>query len=181
MPVRPRPSPKPALDALSDAEHAAVLAAVLALHPELRPEAEDAARRLLGDASIENVAESVARALEELPLDAIATRSGRIRGRGYVHATEAAWEIVNDAVEPFLTDMRRRALLGLDAAGAVAAGIVAGLYRCREPKDGTVVAYAGPDSLSELADEVMGEAIKLGTVLPPDVADHCWPDWSSPA
>lgn len=166
---------------LSGAEHASVLDELLTLHPDLRPVAEDAARRLLGDSSIEAVADSVARALEELPLDALATRSGRIRGRGYVHETEAAWEILNDAVEPFLGDLRRRASLGLEAAGAIAAGIVAGLYRCRAPKDGTVVAYAGPDSLSEFADEVMDEANKLGIVLPPDVADRCWPDWSSPA
>lgn len=78
---------------------------------QLRPEAEDAARRLLGEASIESVAEGIAWALGELPLDALALCSGRIRGRGHVHETEAAWEIVNDAVEPFLTDMRRRALL----------------------------------------------------------------------
>jgi hypothetical protein len=49
---------------------------------------------------------------------------------------------------------------------------VAGLYRCREPEDGTVVAYAGPDSLSELADEVINEANRLGLVLSPDVADQ---------
>ncbi len=181
MPARRRPSPTPALDALLGGEHASVLAELLTLHPELRPEAEDAARRLLGDASIEAVAESVASALEELPLDALAMRSGRIRGRGYVHETEAAWEIVNDAVEPFVADLRRRASLGLEAAVTIAAGIVAGLYRCREPADGTVVAYAGPDSLSELADEVMNEASKLGVVLSPDVADQFWPDWSLPA
>lgn len=181
MPARRRPSPTPALDALSGGEYASVLAELLTLHPELRPEAEGAARRLLGDASIDAVAESVVRALEELPLDALAMRSGRIRGRGYVHETEAAWEIVNDAVEPFVADLRRRASLGLEAAVTVAAGIVAGLYRCREPADGTVVAYAGPDSLSELADEVMNEASKLGVVLSPDVADRLWPDWSLPA
>ncbi len=77
--------------------------------------------------------------------------------------------------------MRRRAILGLDAAADVAAGIVAGLYRCREPENGTVVAYAGPDSVSELADEVMNEANKLGVVLPPEIADQFWPDWSRPA
>jgi hypothetical protein len=54
----------------------------------------------------------------------------------------------------------------------VTAGIVAGLYRCREPEDGTVVAYAGPDSLSELAAEVINEANRLGLVLSPDVADQ---------
>jgi len=181
MPARRRPSPTPALDALSGAEYARVLADLLTSHPELRPEAEGAARHLLSDASIAAVAESVAWALEELPLDALATRSGRIRGRGYVHETEAAWEIVNDAVEPFVADLRRRASLGLEAAITVSAGIVTGLYRCREPEDGTVVAYAGPDSLSQLADEVINDANRLGVVLSPDLADQFWPDWSLPA
>ena len=181
MPARRRPPPTPALDALSGAEHARILAELLKSHPELRSEAEEAARRLLDDASFDAIAESVAWALEELPLDALAMRSGRIRGRGYVHETDAAWEILEEAVEPFLADLRRRASLGLEAAADVAAGIVAGLYRCREPEDGTIVAYAGPDSLSELADEVINEATRLGIVLSPDVADQLWPDWSSSA
>ncbi len=181
MSTRRRPPPTPALDALSGAEHARILVELLTSHPELRSEAEDAARRLLDDASLDAIAESVASALEELPLDALAMRSGRIRGRGYVHETEAAWEILEEAVEPFLADLRRRAGLGLDATVAVAAGVVAGLYRCREPENGTVLAYAGPDSVSELADEVMNEANKLGVVLPPEVAEQFWPDWSLPA
>jgi hypothetical protein len=74
--------------------------------------------------------------------------------------------------------LRRRAILGLGAAVDVAAGVVAGLYRCREPEDGTIVAYAGPDSLSELADQVLNEANRLGLVLSPDVAEQLWPDWS---
>lgn len=178
MPPRRRPPPTSALDALSGAEHARILVELLTSHPELRSEAEDAARRLLDDASVDAIAGSVACALEELPLDALAMRSGRIRGRGYVHETEAAWEILEEAVEPFLADLRRRAMLGLDAAADVAAGIVAGLYRCREPEDGTIVAYAGPDSLSELADQVINEANRLGLLLSPDVAERLWPDWS---
>jgi len=178
MPTRRRPPPTPALDALSGAEHTRILAELLTSHPELRSEAEDAARRLLEDAPVDAIAESVASALEELPLDALAMRSGRIRGRGYVHETDAAWEILEEAVEPFLGDLRRRARLGLGAAADVAAGIVAGLYRCREPEDGSIVAYAGPDSLSELADEVINEANRLGLVLSPDVAEQLWPDWS---
>lgn len=181
MPTRRRPPPTPALDAMSGAENAGVLAELLTSHPELRSEAEEAARRLLDDASVDAIAESVAWALEELPLDALAMRSGRIRGRGYVHETEAAWEILEEAVEPFLADLRRRASLSPDAAANVAAGIVAGLYRCREPEDGTIVAYAGPDSLSELAEQVIDEANKLCLVLSQEVADQLWPDWSPPA
>ncbi len=181
MPTRRRPPPTPALDALSGTEHSRILAQLLTSHPELRSEAEDTARRLLDDASVDAIAERVASALEELPLHALAMRSGRIRGLGYVHETDAAWEILEEAVEPFLVDLRRRASLGLGAAVAVAAGIVAGLYRCREPEDGTVVAYAGPDSLSELADQVVDEANQLGVELSPDVADQFWPDWSRSA
>lgn len=181
MATRRRPPPTPALDALSGAEHARILAELLTSHPELRSEAEDAARRLLDEASVDAIAESVAWALEELPLDALAMRSGRIRGRGYVHETDAAWELLEEAVEPFLADLRRRAILGLDAAVDVAAGIVAGLYRCREPEDGTIVAYAGPDLLSELADQVMNDANRLGVVLSPDVAELLRPDWSPSA
>lgn len=118
MPTRRHPPPTPVLDALSGAEHARILAELLTSHPELRSEAEDAARRLLDDASVDAIAESLAWAIEDLPLDALAMRSGRIRGRGHVHETEAAWEILEEAVEPFLADLRRRSGLGLDAAVA---------------------------------------------------------------
>ncbi len=182
MPTRPRrrEPPIPVLDALTGTEPATVLAELLASHPDLRPEAEQVARQLLGDAAVEAVADDVAWALEAIPLEDLAGRAGRVRGRGYVHENEAAWELIGEVIEPFLTDLSRRAGLALmDAAAAIAIGIVAGLYQTREPEDGTVVAYAGPDALTELADEVINEATKLGVALPPDAADHYWPEWSS--
>jgi len=112
----------------------------------------------------------------------LAGRSGRIPGRGYVHETEAAWELVHDVIQPFLTDVRRRAGLCLaDAASAVATGIVGGLYLARDPEDGTVVAYAGPDALTDLADEVLSAVAKLGLSLPEDAAERLWPEWASRA
>jgi hypothetical protein len=179
MPTRRLKSATPALDALSGGEHADVLAELLASHPDLRPEAEHAAQRLLGTETVEAVAEDVVCALEAIPLEDLAARSGRIRGRGYVHENEAAWEILSEVIEPFLIDLRRRAGLGMsDAASAIATGIVAGLYQARAPEDGTVVAYAGPDALSELADEIISETTRLGVVLPPEAADQHWPEWS---
>ncbi len=180
MPARRPKTATPALDALADSEHARVLAELLANHPDLRSEAERTAQQLLGTETVEAVAEDVAWALEAIPLEDLAARSGRIRGRGYVDENEAAWEILSEAVEPFLIDLRRRAGLGMtDAAAAIAAGIVAGLYQAREPEDGTVVAYAGPDAVSELADEIISETTRLGVALPPEAADHYWPEWSS--
>jgi hypothetical protein len=45
-------------------------------------------------------------------LDALGARVGRVRGRGYVHETDAAWELVEEAIEPFRSDIERRAALG---------------------------------------------------------------------
>lgn len=169
----------PAVDALTGAEHARVLQELLGAHPELRTEAEQAARRLLEAITAEGTAQDVAGALSTIPLDDLGARCGRVRGRGYVHETDAAWELLGETVEPFMIDLRRHAGLGLmDAAAAVATGIVAGCYQARDAEDGTVVAYAGPDALSELADEALQEATRLGVALPADAADEHWPEWS---
>jgi hypothetical protein len=176
--ARRRTSSTPALDTLSGAERTHVLAGLLDAHPDLRPEAEQAAQALLGSVVIVDVADAVSSSLEAIPLDDLGARSGRIRGRGYVDETEAAWELVTEAVEPFRADLRRRAGLDLtDAAAALAVGIVAGLYRLRKPQDGTVLAYAGPDAPSEFASEVIHEAGQVGVVLPTDTNSRYWPHW----
>jgi hypothetical protein len=180
MPPDRREVGTPALDALSGAEHAEVLAKLLISHPDLRPEAELAARRLLDTATVECIADEVVWALRDIPLDDLAGRVGAIRGRGYVHENEAAWELLGEAIEPFLTDLRRRAgLRHVGAAAAVAIGIVAGLYQARDSEDGTVVAYAGEDALTELAHEVFNETTRLGVAIPVEAAGTHWPQWTA--
>lgn len=180
MATRRRPTPTPALNSLHADEHAVVLRELLEAHPELRPEADRAARRLLGASTVEAVADDVSWALTDLQVEDLAARSGRVRGRGYVHENEAAWELLEEAVEPFLADLRRRASLDLTAAAtAVATGIIARLYLARDPEDGSVIAYAGPDALGQLADHVLNEATKLGLQIPADAAANHWPDWES--
>lgn len=160
-------------------EHRAVLSKLLEAHPELRPEAEHAARHLLESATSEAVADEVRGAVEAIPLEDLAARSGRVPGRGYVHENEAAWELISQAVEPFLIDLRRRARLGLtEAAIALTTGVVAGLYDGQAPADGTVLSYAGPDAPVELATEALAEAANLGVHLPADAGDR-WPGWDT--
>jgi hypothetical protein len=179
MATRRRREPTPTLSTLIGDEHRAVLSTLLEAHPELRPEAEHAARNLLESATSEAIADDIRWAVGAIPLEDLAARSGRVRGRGYVHENEAAWELVSQAIEPFLIDLRRRASLGFtDAAIAIATGIVVGLYDARDPADGTVLNYAGPDALVELATEVLVEAANLGVHLPADAGDR-WPDWST--
>ena len=132
-----------------------------------------------GEVTVESVAEDVAWAIDAISIEDLAGRTGRIRVRGYVHENESAWELLSEAVEPFMMDLRRRAGLGLtDAAAAIAAGIASGLYQSRQPDDGTVAAYAGPDAVEELADEALREAARLGVTPPPQTPDDHWPEWS---
>lgn len=156
-----------------------MLDALVGQHPELAVEAERLAAELLSSVSIGDIAVQVEVALFEIPLDALGSRAGRIRSRGYVHEVDAAWELVEEVIEPFRSDVERRATLGsADAAAMLAVGIVAGLYRMREPEMGTVLAYAGEDVPYELARDVLDLATKLGVEIPPESADGHWPDWT---
>lgn len=166
------------VDALTSAERSAVLAVVLKAHPELVGEAKREAHRLLSVIAVDEVAADVSSALRMIPLEELGARAGRVRGRGYVHETEAACEIVEEVVEPFLADMRRRASLGLTGpAAVVATGIVAGLYLVDPPEEGSVAGYAGPDLPGELADAVLDEAGRLGLTIDPEAPGRYWPGW----
>ena len=166
------------LGSLAPVERGAVLDALLIAHPELNDEAERIARDLLTAVSVEQVASEVEAALRWISLDALAARAGRVRGRGYVHETEAAWELVDEAIEPFRSDLDRRASLGLvDAAAILAVGVVAGVYRSRDPEEGSVLAYAGEDTPVDLASEILDRAERLGVTVPEDAPGSHWARW----
>lgn len=180
-----RSTPKPSkqgtspLGPLAPAERAEVLDRLLIAHPELNDEAERIAIDLLSAVSVDQVASEVESALVWIPLDALAARAGRVRGRGYVHETEAAWELVDDALEPFRSDLDRRAALGLlDSTANLTVGIIAGLYRARDPKEGTVLAYAGEDTLDDISADIVDLAAQLGVTIPNDAPETHWPGWS---
>lgn len=168
-----------AFDALDPSERGAVLADLLAERPELRDDVERLAAARLRTTSADAVAGDVGWELESIELEDLAGRAGRQPGRGYVHETEAAYELVEEALQPFVDDMLRRARLDMtEAAAAVALGIIAGLYACRDAPDGTVVAYAGPDTPWELADWVASEARKAGVPLASETVEDACPHWA---
>ncbi|MEW6475242.1 MAG: hypothetical protein AB1679_23545 [Actinomycetota bacterium] len=156
-----------------------MLALLLAERPELRGDAERLAARYLEEVSPEAVAEEVVWALENLSINDLAGRAGRQPGRGYVHENEAASELLDEALRPFVDDIGRRVQLGMaPAAASVALGILAGLFQCRDPEDGTVLAYAGgSDAVRETADWVVAEARKHGLEFSPADLDAVCPDW----
>ena len=167
------------IGSLTLAERSEVLGLLLSAHPELQGEAERVAGALLLSVSVEQIATEVESALVGIPLDAFAARAGRVRGRGYVHETDAAWELVEEAMGPFRSDLERRAALGVtEAAARVAVGIITGLHRVREPEMGTVLANAGDEAPPELAASILDLAATLGVVIPDDAPGKHWSSWT---
>lgn len=118
---------------LTDAERTVVLRHLLEAHPELREEAEQLAAAAADDVDREDVAAMVVEVYLDQSFMEIGDRCGRQPGRGYVHEADAQWELLEEALEPFLGEVDR--LVGIDhpaAARTQAIGVLDGLARLRE-------------------------------------------------
>lgn len=101
-----------------------MLRALIARHPELAAEAEELSRAVVTRVDAEAGAAEVEDAVLAFELDELNASAGRQRW-GYVEPTEAASEVLEEALEPFLDEMRRRVELGFEAAAvATCQGIV---------------------------------------------------------
>ncbi|MGH3665781.1 MAG: hypothetical protein ACRDU8_06795, partial [Egibacteraceae bacterium] len=155
----------PTLDTLSAGERAEVLRRLLDGHPRLAAEAEEVAAALLGDEDRGAVAEDVASTLRSVPCEDVWARAGRDPSYGYVQENEAAWMVLEDELEPFVEDLRRRARLGMERdAVELGMGIVQGLYACRDDADnGIALAWApAPDFTGDQAASVLEELRAAG-------------------
>lgn len=93
-------------------------------------------------------------ALRSLDLDDLESRAGRHRG-GYTSPTEAAWELLQEAVEPFLSDMKRQMELGLEReALEICKGVALGLYRIRGSRGDEFFGWAEDFPAEAAADAV---------------------------
>ncbi len=163
-----------------------VLRRILAAHPDLRAEAEKHARSLLGEASFEVIAGEVEDVVRAFDLDDLNGRAGRHEW-GYVEPTEAAWEILEEAVEPFVSDMKRQIELGLESeALEFCKGVVLGLYRAEHGKEGELAQWA-PDFPAEAAGNTIqiwltGDLLKKaarrpGLAIPQEFVERFVPEW----
>lgn len=143
------------LDKLDNAEAASVLRALLDRHSELRPEAEAIARDILAEISLFSVADDVESAVLQYDYDDLNGRAGS-HSWGYVEPSEAAWELLEEAVEPFVGEMKRYLDMGLeDQAQQFCQGILLGLYSVRNGGNNDVLGWS-PDFPAEAA----GNALK---------------------
>ena len=116
---------------MAPSELATVLRALLAKHAELRTEAEQIAVDMISSPSVDDVAEDVRSAVTSLGIDSFHGRAGK-QPWGYVEPSQAAWDLLGEAVEDILADMKRRMALGLhEAAEAICCGIVLGLHKAK--------------------------------------------------
>lgn len=130
----PQSKPTSVLEHLEGSETHALLRRLLAAHPHLRTEAEELARALLREVRFESIAEDVEQAPRTLNLDDLGSRAGRHRD-GYTSPTEAAWQLLEKAVDPFLLNLKRYLELRLDReALEICKGVVLGLYRIRRAR-----------------------------------------------
>ena len=160
-PRKPKPAPHPKqpdklLNQLQPADTVLVLQRLLAAHPELIAEAGKIAHSTLCEVSFESVATDVEDSIRQLNLDDLNGRAGR-HSWGYTEPSEAAWELLQEAVDPFVEDLKRYLGLGLEeAAFEMCKGIVLGLYNCRDSGEGELLGWA-EDFPAEAAGNAMAE------------------------
>jgi hypothetical protein len=167
-----------ALAALSAAEKGALLDELLTARPDLRRQARALAARRLSAADRAAVADGVESALLGLNIDELNSRAGYRPGVGYVQPGVAADEILDEALQPFLDDLERRAELGMaPAATDVALGILLGLYACRHFGAESLLEYS-PDYAVQRAAAVVDRCEEFGVELPAAELDDLVPTWA---
>ena len=138
------------LDHLEAHEGREILRRLTGADAALRAKAEELARSLFDEVSFANVAEEVVEEVGALDLDDLGARAGR-HSWGYVEPGEAAWELVEEAVKPYMDDVKRRLELGRrKEALEVCKGLVLGLYHVEEKGESEILEYA-PDAPAETA------------------------------
>ena len=98
----------PALHRLRPQEQAGLVPALLAAHPELTETLEALALARIRDVDAVEIAGELESRLHDLPLTEPAARAGKQPGT-YVHETDAANEIVAEALAPYEEDLWRAA------------------------------------------------------------------------
>jgi hypothetical protein len=130
------------LDRLSPAEARRVLLDLVSSHADVGALAAKIAWVVLKDVSAGDVADRVQRAILDLDLDDL---DGGPTPFGYVEPVDAASEVLEERIKPFIEDLQRYVELGLEQeALEVCKGILVGLYRCRDLEGHEVLEHA-PD------------------------------------
>ena len=167
-----------ALDRLGPGEAARLLPQLLKSHPELRSEAETLALGLITTVEPEKVAEDLEFAFSGINQEEIWDHSGGDSSGGYTSPDEAAGELCEEALAPFIADLNRLLAMGqAEPALAQIKGMILGLHNIKGQLPPNAEDYPGDSGLYEVL-----EAWAQGRPVAADEALLAWvgealPDW----
>ena len=145
------PGRRAPLDLATGSEALEVLEALLQRHPELDDEANAILVASLRRIKRRAIASHVVARVDAVGIEHLAACSGR-RPHAYVSATEAAWEVLEAAVEAPIAEITRFTQMGLDElARRQCEGLVLGLYELDQEHQGHDVLQYAPDFPAETA------------------------------
>ena len=157
------------LQTLNANEASQVLTALLANDPALVEKAYAIATEIVGDANVDEICDDVYHALNSLDVDDLYSSSGRTR-HGYVDPSERAWEMFEEALYPFIDEMKKSQQRSLPLEAKIhCIGIIEGLLKYEEKSYSDLKEWV-PDALSEGITTVVDEW-KEGNPSSDDIAE----------
>ena len=120
------------INGLNKDEASQVLKALLEEDPLLAKKIYEAAMKVTANVDADDVMDQVFWALDVLDMDDLNNRSGRTR-YGYVDPNDAAWELFEEALDPFIDEMKKSQQRVMShTAKAQCIGIIRGLWKYEE-------------------------------------------------
>jgi len=116
------------IQSLNADEASRVLKGLIDDDPTSMKKVYDIAMKVTGDVDADDIMGDVFSELDMLDIDDLNGRAGRTR-YGYVEPCDAAWEIFEEALNPFIAEMKKNQQRALSAAAkAYCIGIIKGLW-----------------------------------------------------
>ncbi len=116
------------LESITGADALEILKVLAKRHEDIEKEIESIANELLGHVDADDVAASVQMNLEFLDVEDVWDRAGPKRD-GYVDTRDAAWEMFEEALQPFRDDVDKyKQLSMLEEAESICHGLLKGIY-----------------------------------------------------
>jgi len=160
--------PRTVIDQLSPADALSILRTLAAGNAELAWRIAEMAMARLGQVDPEEVAGDLRDELDTLEVEEVWDRAGRTR-HGYVEPGEAADQMFEEVLEPYLATLKKYQTLGLrDEANRLCMGLLWGLYEFEHGAKSAFKDWA-PDSPGVFAETVV-DAWKAGSPSRADVA-----------
>jgi hypothetical protein len=120
------------MQSLNEDQASHVLEALLTETPELMKKAYDIAMKVVGDVDADSIMDDVFCELDSLDVDVLSGRSGRTMD-GYVDPADESWVMFEEALYPFIREMKKNQQRALPAAAkAYCIGIIKGIWRYAE-------------------------------------------------